>query len=440
MKKKLIALAVAGALAAPVVASAQGTNVTIFGRAQAEYSLVDTADEHSQASINDKSRSSRWGLHITEDLGGFKANARLEFGLNTGSGSALTPREQWVGLSSNTWGDFKFGRVQSPFKDFAGGMTIDPWAYTTLQANGAGGTMLGSANGMGSGANSFVNSAIRWDSANWGGFSFAALFMPGDANSLNPLNSGSITSSFLPGGLGSQGNTGGKDGEFDGQAAGKYHADWFGMGWDIFGGYSRDNANSWQKSIGLDHSEQVWRVGAGWTWENFKIAGQFEQVSHAIGAATCTTAASLTANPLDATNQGSTSLSSGQCNSAMNWGGDGNLWHAMGSYKWGNTSFVLSGGMTNADATSQQGGIAAAQKRQAHTFTAGVIHNFSKRTSVFGGYQHVYVNNSNGAAANDLPSTGDTASTNGAGGLGYAAPGYATGNRATYTIGIRHNF
>ena len=32
MKKKLIALAVAGALAAPVVASAQGTNVTIFTR------------------------------------------------------------------------------------------------------------------------------------------------------------------------------------------------------------------------------------------------------------------------------------------------------------------------------------------------------------------------------------------------------------------------
>jgi predicted porin len=112
----------------------------------------------------------------------------------------------------------------------------------------------------------------------------------------------------------------------------------------------------------------------------------------------------------------------------------------MGSYKWGNTSFILSGGMTNADSTSASGAIAAAAKRQAHTFTAGVIHNFSKRTSVFGGYQHVYVNNSNGAAANDLPSTGDTASTNGAGGLGYAAPGYATGNRATYTIGIRHNF
>ena len=81
MKKKLIALAVAGALAAPVVASAQGTNVTIFGRVQAEYSLVDFAHVPSQGALNDNSRSSRWGLHITEDLGnGFKANARLELG------------------------------------------------------------------------------------------------------------------------------------------------------------------------------------------------------------------------------------------------------------------------------------------------------------------------------------------------------------------------
>ena len=206
MKKKLIALAVAGALAAPVVASAQGTNVTIFGRVQAEYSLVDFSGQPSQGALQDNARSSRWGLHITEDLGnGLKANARLEQGLNAGSGSATTPREQWVGLSSNNWGDVKFGRVQSPFKDFAGGMTIDPFAYTTLQANGAGGTMSAGANGLGSGANGFVNSAIRFDSATIEGFSFAALLMPGDANSLNPQNPSAIAgiqNSFLPGGLG----------------------------------------------------------------------------------------------------------------------------------------------------------------------------------------------------------------------------------------------
>lgn len=415
MKKKLIALAVAGALAAPVVASAQGTNVTIFGRVQAEYSLNDSSGRPSEGALQDNARSSRWGLHITEDLGnGLKANARLEMGLNAGSGSATTPREQWVGLSSNNWGDVKFGRVQSPFKDFAGGMTIDPFAYTTLQANGAGGTMSGGANGLGSGANGFVNSAIRFDSATVEGFSFAGLLMPGDANSLDPLQTGSVISGFAPGGLGSQGNTGGRNGDFDGQAAAKYHADFMGMGFDVFGGYSRDNANNIQKSIGLQ-TEEVWRVGAAWTVENFKLSGQYENINNAIGSATCTTAASLSANPLD-------SIGTGQCNSAMNAGADGNIWHAGGQYKWGNTTLVAQGGMTKAHA----GGINAAAARSADSFTVGAIHNLSKRTSLFGGYQHVYVDNPNAAAANNIN--------------GLVAPNYATGNRSTYTIGVRHNF
>lgn len=423
MKKKLIALAVAGALAAPVVASAQGTNVTIFGRVQAEYSLNDSSGRPSEGALQDNARSSRWGLHITEDLGnGLKANARLEMGLNAGSGSATTPREQWVGLSSNNWGDVKFGRVQSPFKDFAGGMTIDPFAYTTLQANGAGGTMSGGANGLGSGANGFVNSAIRFDSATVEGFSFAALFMPGDANSLNPMNNNggvfgggsNISSSFLPGGLGGQGNTGGRNGDFDGQAAAKYHADFMGMGFDVFGGYSRDNANNFQKGIGLK-TEEVWRVGASWSFENFKLSGQYEDINNAIGSATCTTAASLSANPLDA-------VGTGQCNSAMNAGGDGNIWHAGGQYKWGNTTLVAQGGMTKAHA----GGINSAAARSADSFTVGAIHNLSKRTSLFGGYQHVYVDNPNAAAANNIGNVN--------------APAYATGNRSTYTIGVRHNF
>ncbi len=414
MKKKLIALAVAGALAAPVVASAQGTNVTIFGRVQAEYSLVDFSGTPSQGALQDNSRSSRWGLHITEDLGnGLKANARLEQGLNAGSGSATTPREQWVGLSSNNWGDVKFGRVQSPFKDFAGGMTIDPFAYTTLQAGGSGGTMSAGANGLGSGANTFVNSAIRFDSATIEGFSFAALLMPGDANSLNPLQQGSLAG-FAPGGLGINGNTGGRNGEFDGQAAAKYHADFMGMGFDVFGGYSRDNANQTQKALGL-RTEEVWRVGASWTVENFKLSGQYENINNAIGSATCSSAASLTANPLDAPGSGS-----GQCNSAMNAGGDGNIWFASGQYRLGNTTLVAQGGMTKAHA----GGLdAAAGARKADSFTVGAIHNLSKRTSLFGGYQHVYVTNPNGGQ-----------------GLDTLAPVYATGNRATYTVGVRHNF
>lgn len=409
MKKKLIALAVAGALAAPVVASAQGTNVTIFGRVQAEYSGVDNGNNAYQGGISDNSRSSRWGLQITEDLGrGLKANARMEMGLNTGAGSASTPREQWVGLSSNNWGDVKFGRVQSPFKDFAGGMTIDPFAYTTLQANGAGGTMTGSANGMGSGANGFVNSAIRFDSINVEGFSFAGMLMPGDANNLNPQNTTNITNAMLPGGLGANGMTGGKDGEFDGQAAAKYVFNYGGFDSSVFGGYSRDNANVQQKMLGM-RAEETWRVGATLKYENFAVVGQYERVNNALGAATCTSAAALSAN-----GAGTTSLpGSGQCNSAMNAGGDGNIWHVGTNYKWGNTLLVAQGGVMNAHA------IGAVASRDAKSFTVGAIHSLSKRTSLFGGYQRVTVGE---------PAAVDVSNFNNA------------GNRNTWTVGMRHNF
>ena len=416
MNKKLIALAVAGALAAPVIASAQGTNVTIFGRVQQEYSGVatgnnggSTGDPAYQGGLNDNARSSRWGLQITEDLGrGLKAIARLEQGLNTGSGTASTPREQWVGLSSAQWGDVKFGRVQSPFKDFAGGMTIDPFAYTTLQANGAGATMTGSANGMGSGANGFVNGAIRFDSVQTDGFSFAGLMMPGDANSFDPTKNSDVNTVNTGGGLG---NTGGKNGEFDGQAAAKYAGNYMGHAYTVFGGYSRDNANDSQKALGLTHAEETWRAGGTWKYENLAIVGQYERITNAIGAASCTSGSALAANPIVA--------ASGQCNSAMNAGSDGNIWHVGTNYQWGNTQLVAQGGATHAEAGGITTGSAA---RDARSFTVGAIHSLSKRTSLFGGYQRV--------------SQGETPLATDPSGTGT----YGQGNRNTWTMGMRHNF
>ena len=413
MNKKLIALAVAGALAAPVIASAQGTNVTIFGRVQQEYSGVDNGNTAYQGGLNDNARSSRWGLQISEDLGrGLKAIARLEQGMNTGSGSANTPREQWVGLSSAQWGDVKFGRVQSPFKDFAGGMTIDPFAYTTLQANGAGATMTGSANGMGSGANGFVNGAVRFDSIQTEGFSFAGLLMPGDANNFDPTKNGNDHSSVWGGG---GGNTGGKSGEFDGQAAAKYAGNYMGYAYTMFGGYSRDNANNAQKAAGTTGAEETYRLGGTVKYDNLAIVGQYEQIKNAIGAATCTSASALASNPLVA--------ASGQCNSAMNAGGDGQIWHVGTNYQWGNTQLVAQGGANKADA------VTGVNDRGARSFTVGAIHSLSKRTSLFGGFSRVTQGATGANATGDIG--GPDTTTNGS---------YTAGNRNTWTVGMRHNF
>jgi GBP family porin len=428
MNKKLIALAVAGALAAPVIASAQGTNVTIFGRVQQEYSGTRTGNDGGtnpngdaayQGGLNDNARSSRWGLQISEDLGrGLKAIARLEQGMNVGGGTPNNAREQWVGLSSAQWGDVKFGRVQSPFKDFAGGMTIDPFAYTTLQANGAGATMSGSGNGMGSGANGFVNGAVRFDSIQTDGFSFAGLLMPGDANNFDPtknLNPGSDTAVFGAG----AGNTGGKNGEFDGQAAAKYAGNYMGAAYTVFGGYSRDNANDAQKAFAGVRTEETWRAGGTLKYDNLAIVGQFEQVRNAIGAATCTNGASQQAATLIAGG-------SGQCNSAMNLGGDGQIWHVGTNYQWGNTQLVAQGGATHADAVTVNSGGGTTGARDARSFTVGAIHALSKRTSLFGGYQRV--------------TQGTTPGNDGSNDASGGGAAYTQGNRNTWTMGMRHNF
>ncbi|AEJ02913.1 porin Gram-negative type [Nitrosomonas sp. Is79A3] len=403
MKKKLISLAVAGALAAPMVASAQGTNVTLFGSVQAEYATVNRDGQSSQAHIGDDTGRSRWGMHVTENLGGgLKAKAHVEYGFSTGSGALGIARERWVALANDSWGELKFGRVQSPFKDFAGGMTIDPFAYTTLQASGSGGTMSAGANGLGSGANGFVNSAARYDSPKVEGFSFSGLLMPGDSNRLDPANVIASSGSYA----GSQSNSGGEDGEWDFQVAGKYEAQVAGHNLGVFGGYSRDNISTRQRTgnagyPALVNNEHVWRGGAMWSFQNFKLSGQYENINNAVGAATCTNAAAL-GNPATGAID-----SRGQCNSAMNLGGDGNIWFAGGQYDFGNTSLIAQGGMTNAHGLA--GGPA---KREVSSFTVGAIHNLSKRSSLFGGYQRAMVDDRNAI--------------------------FKDSN--TYTVGMRHNF
>ncbi len=401
MKKKLISLAVAGALATPMVVSAQGTSVTMFGSAQAEYATVDYQGFTSQALIGDDTGRSRWGVHVVEQLGGgLKAKAHLEFGFNTGSSDLGFARERWVALANDQWGEIKFGRVQSPFKDFAGGQTIDPFAYTTLQAAGSGGTMTASANGMGSGAQSFVNSAVRYDSPKVEGFSFSGLLMPGDSERLDPILGGS-----------SSPYSGGEDGEWDFQVTGKYELTLANdHNFSVFGGYSRDNISTKQRAFQTlnfgpgARDEQVWRGGASWDFRNFRIAGQYEDVDDASinGAASCTSAAQLGSTGPG----GAFSGDRGQCNSAMNVNGDGRLWFVSGEYALGSTRLIAQGGMSKAKETT------SADKREVSSFTVGAIHSLSQRTSLFGGYQRNMVDDRNGV--------------------------FRDSN--VYTVGMRHNF
>jgi GBP family porin len=409
MNKKLITLAVASALSAPLFAHADNSSVTLFGRVGAEYgsTKIDQAagaNNYRQQVIGDNTGISRWGLLISEDLGnGLKANGRIEFAFRTGNGVTDSAREQWVGLSSKSWGDLQFGRIQSPFKDFAGGTSIDPFVATNLQARGSGGAMYAPANGLGAAA--FVDHALRYNSPSFGGFSGSVLFSPSNATQAE--------------GTTGAGNIGGKGGTSNYQVALKYK---FGNAGEIFGGYSQDDASDAQRTAAAVNGrqaddEQVWRIGGAWNFGDFRIAGQYEDISNALagnGGTTCSGGAS-------ANGGGDTGISTTQCNTALNTNGDGNIWFLTAQYKIGKTTLVAQGGRTQGDA---QG---TSVERKARNYTLGAIYQFSKRTRVFGGYQNVSIDG--GANAANTPNNAQ-ATVNAA----------IQPDRSTWTIGMRHDF
>lgn len=394
MKNKLISTAIFSIALFSITTSVYGAKVIFGGRIQSEYSVIDVEGVSSQSSIDDPTFYSAWGLSVSENLGnGISAFAVVDYGFNL-SGNIGAARERYVGLSSDTWGQLKFGRVHSLFADYAGGWTIDPFVYTTLQAAGSGGTMIANANGLGSGPYTAVNSVIRFESASMNGFSFAAMIMPGDSGRLEGNLGGDL------GGAGNNsGNTGGANGEWDFQVMGKYIFAYQDHKFDVFGGYSRDNVSAAQKNVTTANlkSEEIGRVGGVWAYKKFQLQGQYEYVSNALGAATCSDAAAL----------GSISSASRQCNSAMNAGANGSAWYAGGQYKIGNATLVVQGGMTDANGTSFR------EKRKAESFTVGMLYDLSKRSNLFGGYQRVNVKDRNSSEDRD---------------------------RDTWTVGLRHHF
>ena len=73
MNKKLVALAVAGVLAAPLAAQAQTANVTLYGRVNLDMEVVNGQAAQRQTNPNVyrvSSNSSRLGVRGTESLGG----------------------------------------------------------------------------------------------------------------------------------------------------------------------------------------------------------------------------------------------------------------------------------------------------------------------------------------------------------------------------------
>ena len=199
MHKKLIGLAIAGVASGTVVAQ---TNVTLYGVVDAGYvysignpgrvpgTTFNTAGTNIRGSNTFSGiqsgllGGSRIGFRGQEALGnGLKAVFTLEYALdidgNFGLGASsngLAARQQFVGLSSETFGAVAIGRQYAPGYVASGnndafrGPTFAPQSFLTAEA---GNTITPNNNAR-------WNNAITYTSPNWSGFTGKAIYAFGE--------------------------------------------------------------------------------------------------------------------------------------------------------------------------------------------------------------------------------------------------------------------
>ncbi len=173
MKKTLMVAALTGVFA--TAAQAQ-SSVTLYGLIDA--GITYTNNQHGHSNWQETSGSvngSRWGLRGAEDLGGgLKAIFTLEngFGINDGTlkqGGREFGRQAFVGLASDQFGAVTLGRQYDSMVDYVG-----PLALTGTQY---GGTQFAHPFDNDNLNNSFrVNNSVKYQSVNYGGFKFGALY------------------------------------------------------------------------------------------------------------------------------------------------------------------------------------------------------------------------------------------------------------------------
>ncbi|WP_353191452.1 porin [Pandoraea pnomenusa] len=168
------------AVAAPAMAQSS-SNVTLYGVIDAGIGYVNNVatglnakGAHNFQAVSGIGQGNRWGLKGTEDLGGgLKALFVLENGFSLTNGNALQNsrmfgRQAYVGLQSAQAGTFTIGRQYDSVVDFVSPITsAKQWATQY-------GAHVGDIDNL---YNSFrINNSVKYTSANYGGFSFGALY------------------------------------------------------------------------------------------------------------------------------------------------------------------------------------------------------------------------------------------------------------------------
>lgn len=170
MNKKLLAVAIAAAVAAPFSAMADEGNVTIYGQANVSVDLIDNGANNSD---NVSSNQSVFGIQGSEPLGNgisavfhWDAFVGVDDGQEDvgGSGSFFgASRDSWVGLAGG-FGTVALGAQGRPWKTSTN--NLDPFINTVADYGG----IVGNVNGFA--LDTGIGNSIIWFGPNVNGFSW----------------------------------------------------------------------------------------------------------------------------------------------------------------------------------------------------------------------------------------------------------------------------
>ena len=355
MKKKLVAVAVAGVLGAPLAAHAQTANVVLYGRLNVDLEFVNgrQPDGSNPTVSRLSSNSSRLGVRGTEALGGgLSAIFQIESSINgdTNSGN-LGGRETFVGFQG-PWGTFKMGQFLMPLDDMHPIFGNVP-TYTTSILSTASLWAQGFLSKQDGGFDARLGNSLRYDSPSFSGLTFSGQIALRDGSGATGANTGN-------------------------------HADELRHAYS-WGGNAIYNNGPIQIGLGAEGNQKVrctdcndydLTITGGYNFGVVRVAALYERLKYDIASA-----------------QGGGDLKRDL------WGlsatipmGPGS-WYAF--YGWASNGKGSACDINDAGCTAQVGGLAKGSDTKSQQYEISYTYPFSKRTQVYAGY--VKLNNDNHA-------------------------------------------
>ena len=380
MNKKLLTVAVAAALAAPVAMA----DVQITGTANVSLNYI-TADDVAGAPLDGSVYVADGNSNIvfkgSEDLGnGLKAIWQITTFVDfDDGGDTWANGNTFVGIASD-WGTVLLGRHDTPYKMSTG--RLDLFANTFADYNNVMGRSWSPISAADGTINNFdlrPDNVIAYVSPDFNGFSGVAAYVVDENNNGDPADLTRNASAWSIAGTYA-------NGPIFVTAAYEQHD-------SVWGDINRTTGlpDSWD--------EDAWKIGGSYTFGNFQFGAMWESISSgAIGW--------LGFEPISHDN-----------------------WMLNGSYTMGNNVFkvqYLNAGGFDGDSIGVLGNSGA------DMWALGIDHNFSKRTKVYALYAQM---NNDGGALNGLNGYGLGTGVN-----FFVTPTEGGGNVDGFGVGIQHKF